>query len=129
MDLKEWRAVQQKKAREEASQLTLPSGLSVLARRPDPTAVLSWGRLPLGLTAQATDEEESALMTKDQLLSNIEMTRQLLIYCLVSPRVSLDPRGDDEIHPREIPMSDVVFLARWAMRAEEAEELRPFRTE
>ena len=129
MNLKEWRAAQQKAAAEQAVELTRPSGLSILARRPDPAALLTWGRLPLGLASERAPEGADRSRSAEEVQSALDLTRQLLLYCLVKPRISFDPRGDDEIHPREIPMEDVVFLTRWAMRAQEADELRPFRTQ
>jgi hypothetical protein len=129
MNVREWRETQRRKAAEEAVELTLPSGLTVLARRPDPAAVLTWGRLPLGLAAELMEKGEQTPMARPQILENIEVVRQLLLYCLVRPRISLDPRGDDEIHPREIPMEDVAFVTRWAMRGEEADQVRPFRAQ
>jgi hypothetical protein len=52
--------------------------------------------------------------------------RELLVYCCLEPRVSLTP-GEGEIHPREIPEADWMFIVSWAMRLREAEVLRPFR--
>lgn len=130
MDLKTWRAKQQEKAVEAALDLELPSGLTIKARRPDPAQLLTWRRLPLSLAGelQNGEAEESGPMSKADVLDSIEVTRQLLLYCYVSPRISLTPQGDDEIHPREIPDEDLAFVTRWAMRMDEADRLRPFRT-
>ena len=136
----EWRRLGQEAALKEAVELQLPSGAKILARRPDPAQVALWGRLPLGLASvgqtsrgapsgpHSTGQEASpTAITDEQALEAMHLSRQMLYYCCVEPRISLDPRGDDEIHPRDIPPEDLLFLLRWAMRREEAEQLRPFR--
>ena len=126
MELKEWRAKQRVEAVAAAVELTLPSGLTILARRPDPMQMLSWGRLPLGLAAAAAPEGGGGI-GNDELLAGIEFSRQLLQYCFVKPQISLDPKGDSEIHPREIPLEDSMWVMRWARRTEETEKVRSFR--
>jgi hypothetical protein len=121
----EWLRLGQEAALKEAIELQLPSGAKILARRPDPAQVAMWGRLPLGLSAAAAPG--GGPITDEQALEAMHLSRQMLYYCCVQPRISLDPRGDDEIHPRDIPPEDLLFLLRWAMRREEAEQLRPFR--
>jgi len=122
----EWRRLSQEAALKEAIELQLPSGAKILARRPDPAQVAMWGRLPLGLSAAAASGGAPQPITDEQALEVVHLSRQMLCYCCVEPRISLDPRGDDEIHPRDIPPEDLLFLLRWAMRREEAEQLRPF---
>jgi hypothetical protein len=84
-------------------ELTLPSGMTILARRPGPTQLAQWGR-------QKAESE---------FLGVAGFTRDLLLYCLVKPRISLDPRGDDEVHPGAVPFEDLTFVVRWALGVEE----------
>jgi hypothetical protein len=125
MNVREWRAAQAKRAAAtEGEPLTLPSGLSVMARRPDPQQLMIWGYLPLGL---ASDGLRAETPSAEERLATLSLMRELLLYCLISPRVSLNPMGDDEISPREIDDEDLRFIVGWAMRSEEVEKLRPFR--
>jgi hypothetical protein len=126
MNAKDWRLRAAEEAAATAVDLTLPSGMTIRARRPDPLQMAMWRRLPLSLAATAAGETGSA-MSPEELMESVEASRQMLLYCCVSPRISLEPVGDDEIHPRDIPLGDAVFILRWAMRSEEAEKLRPFR--
>jgi hypothetical protein len=104
--------------------LTLPSGMTIKARRPDPLQMAMWRRLPLSLAAASA--EPGRRLSAEELMENVEAARQMLLYCCISPRISLDPQGDDEIHPRDIPLADSTFLLRWATRQKEADDLRPF---
>jgi len=127
----EWRRKGQARAAEGAVELTLPSGMTILARRPDPLQMAMWRRLPLTLAAAAAGsgkpEPPDEEARRQEFLETVEVSKHLLMFCCVSPRISLDPKGEEEIHPREVPMEDSVFILRWAMRREEAEKLRPFR--
>lgn len=127
----EWRDKSRETAHEGAVELELPSGMVILARRPNPLQLAAWGKLPYALaTAAAGDAEprpaESGLDTA-KVLELVQFYRDVLVYVCVDPRVSLDPRGPDEIHPREIPERDWTFIMSWAARAEEARALTAFR--
>jgi hypothetical protein len=121
-----------KKALEAADtdELTLPSGMVVTARRPDPFQLATFGILPLKLTESAMPEVQTS--PKPQLqeaVDEISVMRDLLAYCLVEPRLSMNPQSDEEIRPRDIPNGDWQYILRWAMRLGEAEKLAPFRRE
>jgi len=121
----EWRGRGRAQALEQAVKLELPSGMVVLARRPDPFLLASWGRLPLGLAAAARGEPAAAI-TDEEARGMADFMRDLLVSVCIEPRVSVNP-GNDEIHPREIPEADWIYLVKWAMRAEEARALEGFR--
>jgi hypothetical protein len=124
----EWRKKAREAAARESVELTLPSGMVIRARRPDPVQMAAWGRLPLNLAHMAQGGQLHADdVSEEAAIDMIKMWRDLLIYCCVSPRISMEPKGDDEIAPSEIPDADWKFFMGWAMRAEEAERLRPFR--
>jgi hypothetical protein len=86
----------------DAVELRLPSGMTILARRPD----------PLQLAALALDGAAETAGFSDLLL----------LFCCVAPRVSLTAAGEDEIHPWDIPPEDSIFIVRWAMRVAESLE-------
>jgi hypothetical protein len=65
----------------------------------------------------------SELTQGEQAAEIAGFMRDLLLFCCVAPRVSLTP-GEDEIHPRDIPLEDWTFIVRWAMRAEAAVDLK-----
>jgi hypothetical protein len=121
----EWRAKAREAARTEAVELELPSGAKILARRPDAVQMASWGKLPLQLAAAAGDGRQEG-GDSPRVADLAVFCREILEYCCVSPRVNLNPQSD-EIHPREIPQADWVFLVNWALRVEEARALESFR--
>ncbi len=127
----EWRKRAAEAAEAEAVELTLPSGMAIRARRPDPLQLAAWGALPMGLASAAAGLQESATRG-DRIERGAELAscmRELLIWCCVSPRVSLQPQSDEEIHPREIPYADWTHIVFWALRVEEVRALEGFRGE
>lgn len=123
----EWRERAAEQARAEAVELDLPSGAKVLARRPSPMQLAVWGRLPLHLVESPNDGQVTPEISASEAADVAKLMRDLLVYCLVDPRVSEEP-GDDVIHPREIPQEDWAYIMSWAMRTEVLDSLRPFRT-
>jgi hypothetical protein len=123
----EWKSKGRAAAQAEAAPLELPSGMVIMARRPDAIQVAMWGQMPLGLAA-AVQGERSTPSTAD-MLAAIALSRDVLAYCCVSPRISLTPKGEDEIHPKDVDSNDMLFILRWARRGEEADSLRTFRPE
>lgn len=117
----EWAKKGQEAAPAAAVELTLPSGAVILARRPDPVQLASWGYLPLGLV-QTDGQKASAA----DLARYAAFMRDVLQYCCVQPRVSLDPQGPEEIAPGQIPDGDWQFIVKWATRQQEVEALRRF---
>lgn len=129
MTATEWKNKGQAAAQAEAVPLELPSGMTILARRPSPLQVAMWGQLPLRLAAAVMGESSPETPSREDLIAGVKLSRDLLAYCCVQPRISLEPQGEFEIHPRDIEMSDVLFILRWAHRGEEADNLRTFRGE
>ncbi|HWQ55686.1 MAG TPA: hypothetical protein VN442_18510 [Bryobacteraceae bacterium] len=129
----EWRAAGVAAARDKAVELTLPSGAKILARRPDPEKLAIWVRLPFSLSGEVlggkTPEQFAQRMSAQELFDLASSLRDVLVWCCVDPRVSLDARGPGEIHPRDIPDEDLHFIFRWAMRGEEVAQFSRFRKE
>jgi hypothetical protein len=124
---KEWKTRARETARSEAVELVLPSGMEILARRPDPLQLAAWGRLPLGLVGAAVPTAAGEITTAE-VAETAAFMRDLLTYCCVDPAVSVEP-GEDTMHPSEIPQQDWTFILRWALRAEEVRALDGFRQE
>jgi hypothetical protein len=112
----------------EAVELEMPSGVTILARRPDPLQIAMWGELPLGLVP-VDGEAEKPDVTREQVLGWIRLARDIVEYCCLKPRVTMKPAGPDEIHPSAIGDEDLKFILRWARREEAQDGLRTFRGE
>jgi len=125
----EWKTRAAEAARREAVELELPSGAKILARRPTPVQLAVWGRLPLELSAAAAGLAPKTDPSPKEGVELMHFYRDLLLYICVEPRISMEPRGEDEIHPRDIPEQDWKFLYAWAMRLEEDRALKGFRSE
>lgn len=123
----EWRDKAAEAARREAVDLTLPSGMVILARRPSVAEVAMWGGLPLSLAAAAQQGKGAPEPSAQEVLDVFEFARTVLLATVIEPRISLAPSGPDEIHPREISGPDLDFILAWAQRAEEARNLESFR--
>jgi len=128
MTASEWKAAGRRAAEEESVELALPSGMVLLARRPDPVQVAMWGQLPLSLASvvgRAAGAE--AAPSPEDVMQSLALSRDLLVYCCVRPRISQAPQDEDEIHPRDLPMEDVLYILRWARREAETGKLVSFR--
>jgi len=124
----EWAQKARQAARKDATELELPSGMVIRARRPGPLALAGWGRLPLSLaTAANGGGVDAAPLGRDEAVQFTETLRDLLLYCVVEPAISLHP-ADGEIHPGEIPDDDLNYILAWAMRGPEAVSLESFRS-
>jgi hypothetical protein len=86
----------------DAVELKLPSGITILARRPDPLQL--------------------AELVSDGAAETAGFSHLLMMFCCVAPRVSLTAAGENEIHPWDIPPEDAIFIVRWAMRVAESLE-------
>jgi len=127
MNASEWKKCGAAKAAAEAEDLTLPSGMTIKARRPGPLQLALWGRLPFSLVAAVSGETAPAASAGEQAAGIAAFLRNLLLYCCVSPRISLDPKGEAEIHPSEINDEDLAFIVKWATSMEESSDLESFR--
>jgi hypothetical protein len=125
--VEQWRTFGQKAAQAEAQELELPSGMVVRARRPGPVLLAQYARLPLTLAAKVSDESPNAVDgSAGELLNFAEFLREILVYCVVEPGISMNPEVG-QIHPHEIPNGDFEFIIGWALRREEAASLEFFR--
>lgn len=129
MKASEWRKRGDETARAKAVELELPSGMRILARKPDPVQFAIWNRLPFGLAAASAGADQAAegKFSAAEAADTAAWFRDLITYCCVLPRVTMTPQSDEEIHPRDIPREDWEFIVRWAQRVEEARELEGFR--
>jgi hypothetical protein len=98
--------------------------MTIRARRPDPAQFIEWNMLPMML---ARAVQTPAEFDDEQARRVMELMRELLVWCCLEPRVSLEPKDESEIHPREISDADLFFIVGWAMRLKEVESFRPFR--
>ena len=127
----EWRAKGLESAQAEAQPLELPSGMTILARRPGPAFVANYARLPLTLASKLSEDQPLAVGSTRESSDQpgfAEFLRDLLVYTVVEPGISLTPTPD-QVHPRDIPNEDVEFIIGWALRRHEAESLSTFRAQ
>lgn len=133
----DWRSAARKARQEHAEPLTLPSGATILAARPEPLEWIMSGRLPQRLLAAALEEPQShpresgdpsadsrlrgndsaaasAGMTREDVLELARFAAQLVKASVVQPAIG---DGADEIPLDEIPVEDRAFIFQWACRA------------
>lgn len=122
-----WAEKARQQAVEEAKPLLLPSGITVLARRPGPALLASYSRMPTGLAMIANGEEGGAAAA-DAGIESAKFLYDLLTTCVVSPVISTTG-GVGTIHPKNLPDQDVTYIMGWALRGEEAARLATFRRE
>jgi len=120
----EWREKADAAAETFIMSLPLPSGMVVRARRPGPLRLAKWNRLPIMIEAVGAKQS----LSDADVVELMEYLRELLIWCVVDPPIAVDG-GPEAVHPRDIPERDMWAIANWAMRMQEAEDLRPFRRE
>jgi hypothetical protein len=122
-----WRHAAEADREARAEHLTLPSGATILAARPDPLEWVMSGRIPQGLLAVALEDTESALsggdreLTREEILDLATFAARLVEASVVDP-----PLGDgpDEISLDEIPIRDRAFIFEWACRALDGNDTR-----
>jgi hypothetical protein len=103
-----------------AEHLRLPSGVSILAVKPEPLEWVLSGRLPQNLLGAAMEGgvatlgEEDRVMTREDILDLAGFARRLVKASIVEPPVG---DGPGEISLDEIPVKDRAFIFEWACRA------------
>jgi hypothetical protein len=122
MKAHDWIAKQSTAALAAAVDLTLPSGIVIKARRPDPLQLATWGVMPASLVGGIAPER----ITAQDVEQIARLHRDLLVWCCLEPRISLTP-AEGEVHPKDIPWEDAQFIVHWALRIEEAQQLESFR--
>jgi hypothetical protein len=128
MNAKDWKRLADEKAVEQAVDLILPSGMTIKARRPNPLQLAHWDRMPFSLAAATQDGETMEGPTQQEIVNTAKFMQEMVLFCCLNPRISMEPKSDDEIHPRDIPQEDWLFIVHWALRSEETAKLRPFRS-
>ena len=96
------------------AELTLPSGRRIMARRPHP-AFLGLIGAALESLKSVRGEDPSQGMTDEQITDLSWAIGEVIKFCLVEPKISLDPKLPGEIHPRDISMEDALYMAHWAL--------------
>jgi hypothetical protein len=101
-----------------AHEVELPSGAKFTLRRPALPQFMGWDALPTAFLQAAQQPVDPASISAEDTAQMARLMRDVLLWCCLDPRLSLEPKGDDEIHPSELSMDDALFIFRWAMRAE-----------
>ena len=99
----------------EAEPVTLPSGLSVMARRPKPDWWLRhMGQLPTSMAAQLSGTAEViSQLSIQELVEYSRWAVQLVQEIVLSPVIRINP-GPDEVDPDWISDEDLRFLIKYA---------------
>lgn len=130
MNAKEYRKlVSEKQSEIPVFDVTLPSGAVWKLKEPPIQQFVLAGKVPASLAAKLAKSasksggnlasaKETAIqdLSANDLLDSLAFGRDLLLYCAVSPKISLDPKEDDEIAPEEIHPDDFTFLINWVMK-------------
>ncbi len=115
----DWRAAAEANLRARAERLTLPSGATILAARPEPLEWVMSGRLPQRLLAAALEPNgekgrTAHEMTGEEIVELAEFARRLIRASVIEPAIG---DGPNEIPMGEIPPDDCAFIFEWACRA------------
>jgi hypothetical protein len=100
--------------------LQLPSGREILARKPEPVLLASWG-LSLNILKTMRGEGLRDRLTDAAVADLAWAMGQVVMYCFAKPQISPTPQGLDQVHPREVSLDDALFVIQWALTPEEPE--------
>lgn len=107
------------------TRLECPSGASCLVRRPGPEMSLKASRIarPLQKLQSENGEpqtlsdflEKMASLNDDELAKVVTYAREMVLACVVNPRIVARPSPgiEDEIGPEDIPEVDFWFIFNW----------------
>lgn len=115
-----WRARASEVREKHAEPLFLPSGVTILAAKPEPLEWILSGRLPQRLLAGVlardgqTGEVAAADISRDDILDLARFATQLVRASVVEPRIG---EGAGEISLDDIPVEDRAFIFEWACRS------------
>lgn len=115
-----WRDAAKADREARAEPLTLPSGATILAARPDPLEWVMSGRIPQGLLAVALEDplapsgERDRELTREEIVDLANFAARLVEASVVDPPIG---DGPDEILLEDIPIRDRAFIFEWACRA------------
>jgi hypothetical protein len=104
----------------QAIELELPSGLTVLVRRPPIQMWIAAGKLPENLVRTMLRAGQGTApvvpdMSPEQFKELFEFMRTTIVAAVVQPRIVDVPTNDDEIAPDDVPLEDAMFIFQWAM--------------
>jgi hypothetical protein len=110
-----WRSLNSK-----AIELELPSGLTVLVRRPPLQMWIAAGKLPENLVRTMLKNHQGGPpqvpdMTPEQFKELFGFMRQTIVATVVQPRIVDPPTSEDEISPDDVPLEDGMFIFQWAL--------------
>ena len=103
-----------------AERLKLPSGMVILAVRPEPLDWILSGRIPQNLLGAAlgagpnVPAETDRLMSREEILELATFARRLVESSVVEPPIG---NGPGEMPIDEIPIRDRAFIFEWACRS------------
>jgi hypothetical protein len=128
-----------KSADEKTFQVACPSDFVWQLRLYPLDKMLYAGKLPEFLASEMISAmEKKGVLPADALaakikgsdvLDTLKFMRDVVQFCAVKPRISLNPQNDDEIAPEEIELNDFEFIYFWAMAGgDEGKALATFRT-
>lgn len=100
-----------RQSQQQVVELTLPSGLSISAKRPHPTWFLYHSSLPRTVIQS---EPSSGFQSVEDVQNLSQWIRALLEEVMVSPKIRLNPT-EDEISPSDIDDADLQHIIQWAM--------------
>ncbi len=112
-----WRSKASEFREKHAEPLRLPSGVTILAAKPEPLDWILAGRLPQRLLAGvlASDGEPRASeISREDILDLARFATQLVRASVVEPRIG---EGPGEISLDDIPVEDRAFIFEWACRS------------
>lgn len=114
--VKDFKKKRQAKRESSAEPVTLPSGLTVLASRPGPLWFAAHGGLPGGLAAKlSAGPEAREPFTADDAKALSERMITILSEIVVEPKLSLNPKDDNELSPDDIDDKDLDYLLKWGV--------------
>jgi hypothetical protein len=115
----DWRQAARAQRAATAEALTLPSGATILAARPEPLEWILAGRVPQRLLSAALALDGSAVgaqgdLSREDVLEFARFAADLVRASVVAPAIG---NGPDEIRFDDIPIEDRAFIFEWACRA------------
>jgi len=115
-----WRAAGQAARESRAEPLRLPSGITILAIKPEPLDWIISGRLPQKLLSAVVESGDGRAadppteLSREEILELAEFATCLVKASIARPRLG---EGPGEMRLEDIPVEDRAFIFRWACRA------------
>lgn len=100
------------------TELTLPSGMKFVVRKPEPEllGVLDLSLQVLRRTCQPCPQDE---ISDEEAAGLAWAMGRVLLHCCVKPRISPAPQGPGEIAPTAMSFEDAVYVVHWALAREQ----------